>query len=61
MRFSRDRIEWEVGSTLDALPRSCQVVRTVPGEQQAVTRAIVGAIVEEFTDLHERSGDFTVP
>lgn len=54
-------VEWEVGSTLDALPRSCQVVRTVPGEQQAVTRAIVGAIVEEFTDLHERSGDFTVP
>ncbi|MDH3683788.1 MAG: LysR family transcriptional regulator [Acidimicrobiia bacterium] len=50
-------VEWEVGSTLEALPRSCQVVRTVPGEQPTVTRAIVDAIVEEFTDLHERSGE----
>ncbi|MEM7273144.1 MAG: LysR family transcriptional regulator [Actinomycetota bacterium] len=50
-------VEWEVGAALEELPRSCQVVRTVPGEQPAVTRAIVDAIVEEFTDLYERSGE----
>lgn len=48
-------VPWEVGEALESLPRSCQVVRTVPGEQPAATRAIVDAIVEEFTDLHERS------
>ncbi|MGI9612967.1 MAG: LysR family transcriptional regulator [Acidimicrobiales bacterium] len=48
-------VPWEVGEALDPLPRSCQVVRTVPGEQPAATRAIVDAIVEEFTDLHDRS------
>ena len=50
-----DVVPWEVGANLDALPRSCQVVRTVPGEQPAATQAIVDAIVDEFTDLHDRS------
>lgn len=50
-------VEWEIGATLEPLPRSCQVVRTVPGEQPSVTQAIVDAIVEEFTDLHDRSGE----
>ncbi len=51
-------VEWEVSSTFRALPSSCQVVRTVPGEQPAVTRAIVEAIVEEFTDLHDRTREW---
>ncbi|MEM9133500.1 MAG: LysR family transcriptional regulator [Actinomycetota bacterium] len=57
--MTEEVVEWELGSTLEALPRSCQVVRTAPGEQPAVTRAVVGSIVEEFTDLHVRSGDLT--
>ncbi len=52
-------VEWELGATLEDLPRSCQVVRTAPGEQPAVTRAVVESIVEEFTDLYERSGEMT--
>ena len=55
--LSDEVVEWERGTTLDPLPFSCQVLRTVPGEQPAVTRAIVDAIVEEFTDLHDRSGE----
>ncbi len=50
-------VAWERGADLDALPRSCQVVRTVPGESPGVTTAIVDAIVEEFTDLYERPGE----
>ncbi len=50
-------VEWELGSGLETLPRSCQVVRTSPGDQPAVTRAIIDAVIEEFTDLHERSGE----
>lgn len=50
-------VEWEIGSQLATLPRSCQIVRTAPGDQPSITRAIVDAIVEEFTDLHERSGE----
>lgn len=52
-----DVVEWELGSTLEALPRSCQVVRTAPGEQPEVMRAIVDTIVEEFTDLYDRAGE----
>lgn len=53
--LSDEVVEWELGSSLDTLPRSCQVVRTAPGDQPAVTKAIVDTIVEEFTDLHQRS------
>lgn len=55
--LSEEVVEWELGASLGALPRSCQVVRTAPGEQPAVTQAVVDTIVEEFTDLYERSGD----
>lgn len=55
--LSDEVVEWELGATLETLPRSCQVVRTAPGEQPAVTRAVVESIVEEFTDLYERSGE----
>ncbi len=57
--LSDEVVEWELGATLEALPRSCQVIRTAPGEQPAVTRAVVESIVEEFTDLYERSGELT--
>ena len=50
-------VAWDRGSALAPLPRSCQIVRTVPGESPGVTQAIVDAIVEEFTDLHDRPGD----
>lgn len=50
-------VEWELGSTFETLPRSCQVVRTVPGKQPAIVDTIVGTIVEELTDLRERTGE----
>lgn len=53
--LTEEVVEWDLGATLDTLPRSCQVVRTAPGEQPAVNQAIVDAIVEEFADRPDRS------
>lgn len=55
--MSDEVVEWELGSEFEKLPRSCQVVRTAPGDQPAVTQAIVDTIVGEFTDLHDRSSE----
>lgn len=55
-RFLDDEVvEWSRASDLDPLPRSCQVVRTVPGETSAIAGEVAAAIAEEFVDLPARS------
>lgn len=44
-------VEWERAATFDPLPRSLQVVRTVPGEPSSIAGPLIAAIVDEFSDL----------